>query len=102
MSKVVNIESDNEDFVEVEFSNEVLASAEKIERKCYERLDGQRADFPRVYGETDFSQTFYEDRVSSRSYAEDKVSSNSPLIFCKPGKARKWYSELLCPLHGVK
>ena len=28
---------------------------------------------------------------------EDEVSSNSPLIFVKPGKARKWYSKLVVP-----
>ena len=70
------------------------------ERECEERLGGQRADFPQVVGETEFSQAVYEDRVSSRSYAEDKVSSSTPLNFCKPGKARKWYSKFVVPFAG--
>ena len=58
-----------------------IASVNENERECDERLGGQRADFPQVYGETEFSQVLYEDRVSSRSCVEDEVSSNSPLIF---------------------
>ena len=43
---MINTESDNEVFVEVEFSNGVLASAEKIERKCDEKLGGKGQIFP--------------------------------------------------------
>ena len=64
----------------------MLASADEIVRECEERLGEQRANFPRVYCETEFSQMFYEDRVSSRGYVEDEVSSSSPLILCSvPG-----------------
>ena len=59
-----------------------LASVDEIDRGCEERLGWQRANFPRVYCETEFSQMFYEDSVSSRGYVEDEVSSSSPLIFC--------------------
>ena len=59
---MVNIESDNKDFFEVEFNNEVLASMDERER-----LGKQRADFPRVYCEMEFSQVLYEDKGSSRS-----------------------------------
>ena len=81
-SDIVKTKNDNEVCVEVELNNKVLASVDEIVRESEERLGGQRAEFPRVYGETEFSQMFYEDRVSTRGYVEDKVSSNSPLIFC--------------------
>ena len=45
-------------------------------------VEGQRADFLQVYGETGRSQWFYEDRVSSGGGVEDEVSSNGPFIFC--------------------
>ena len=65
--------------------------------ECDERLGGEKADFPQVYCEMEFSQVFYEGRVSSRSYVEDKVSSNSPLIFCGVlGRAKK-YSKFVVP-----
>ena len=102
-SKVVNIESDNEDSVEVGFSNGLLASINEIERECDERLGGQRADFPQVYSEMEFSQVLYEDRVSSRGCVGDMVSQNGPLVFVvylvKPGGVIRF---LLCPLHVVK
>ena len=44
--KVVNTESNKEDFVEVEFGNEVLlASVNESKRECAEMLGAQRANF---------------------------------------------------------
>ena len=81
-SKVVNMESDDEDFVEVEFNNEVVASVDEMGRVCEERLGGQRADFPKVYCEMEGSHVFYEDEGSSRGYVGDMVSPKSPLSCC--------------------
>ena len=84
--------------VEVEFSNEVLlASADESVRECNENLDGQRANFPQVYSETEVSQMFNEDRVSSSSYVGDMVSQNGPFIFCDDLGSAKTYSKFVWP-----
>ena len=63
---------------------------QELEKEWKESLDGQRANFPQVYGETEVSQMSYEDRVSSGGCVEDEVSSYGPLVFCDlSGKARR-------------
>ena len=64
-------------------------------RECNENLDGQRANVPQVYVETEVSQVVNEDRVSSCSCMEDKVSSDGPCIFCVlPGSRPVSYTHL--------
>ena len=56
-------------------------------------LEGQRASFPQVHGETEISPMLYEDRVSSGSCVEDEVSSNGLFIFCDGLGSAKTYSK---------
>ena len=91
---IVKTNSDDEVRGEVE----LLASADEVVRECEERLGGQRANFPRVYGETEVSQVFYENRVSSRGCVGDMVSQNGPLVFCGlPDKARRCIKDFVVP-----
>ena len=101
-NKAINVESDKEDFVEIECSNEVLlANVDEVTSVCEEELEGQRASFPQDYGETGVSHVFYEDSVSSCSCIGDMVSQNGPLSCCSDvfvsGKVRKYFNDFMWP-----
>ena len=69
-------------------------------RECEnERLGLQRADFPRVYGETEFSQMFYEDRVSSSGYRDEvSLSRSSPFVYHEfLGRAKMCHDNVMLP-----
>ena len=87
-NKEINVESD-EDFVEVEFSNEVLlANVNENERECEDSLsvEGEkRANFSCEMGEENASLVLLEDKGSSLVFVKDKRSLN---CFCVSGKAR--------------
>ena len=93
-SKVVNIESADEDIVGVEFENEVIESVDELERKCIEslQLEGlQRVKFSRgvvVVGEENPSRVYLGDVWST---------NNCPLIFCASGGARWCSNKVVLP-----
>ena len=92
-NKEINVESDKEDFVEVEFSNEVLlANADENERECEDSLsvEGEkRANFSCEIGEEKVSPVVLDDKGSSLVFVEDKRSFKCQRnYFCVSGKAR--------------
>ena len=87
--KEINVESDKDDFVEVEFSNEaLLTNVNQLEREYEESI--QRVKFSRgvVVGEEN----------ASRMYLGDVWSTNNcPLIFCASGKSRWNNNKVVLP-----
>ena len=75
----------------------LLASADESVKECDESLEGQRASFPQVYGETGVSHVFDEDRVSSCSCLQ-----MVPLFFVMVLEVPRRIVSLLCPLRGMR
>ena len=89
----INVESDEEDFVEVEFSNELLlANANENERGCEDSLsvEGEkRANFSGEMGEENASLVLFEDKGSSLVLVKDKRSLKCQRNYlCLSGKSQ--------------
>ena len=102
----IEVKSDSSDIIKnvvleskVNNGEEVLEKVESSDgRVCEERLGGQRADFRRVYGETEFSQMFYEDIVSSRGYRDEVSLSRSPFVYHEVlGRAKMCHDNIVLP-----